>query len=98
MPKQVFWARFELMVARFGPGKIPKCLENGVRWDKKWAKNVFFQKMIRDHLGCLNKWNEPILSPLQAILAPPKPQNALKMGCFANKNGSKWAKNVFFQK
>ena len=36
--------------------------------------------MILDHLGCLNKWNEPFLSPLQAILATPKSQNALKMG------------------
>ena len=48
MPKQVFLARLELVVARFGPPKIPKCLENGLfwdkRWGKKWVKNVFFQK------------------------------------------------------
>ena len=37
--KQVFLARFELVVARFGPPKIPKCLENGLFWDKKWVKN-----------------------------------------------------------
>ena len=47
MPTQVFLARFELVVARFGPPKIPKCLENGLFWDKKmgqkWVKNVFFQ-------------------------------------------------------
>ena len=30
MLKQLFLARFELMVARFGPLKIPKCLENGL--------------------------------------------------------------------
>ena len=30
MPKEVFLARFELVVARFGPPKIPKCLENGL--------------------------------------------------------------------
>ena len=53
MPKQVFLARFELVVARFGPPKIPKCLENGLSCDKKRVKNVFFQKMILDHLGCL---------------------------------------------
>ena len=29
MIKQVFLGRFELVVARFGPWKIPKCLENG---------------------------------------------------------------------
>ena len=39
MPKQVFLARFELMVARFGPQKVPKCLENGLFWYKKWVKN-----------------------------------------------------------
>ena len=41
--------------------------------------------MILDHLGCPNKCNEPFSSPLQAIFAPPKSLNALKMGC----NGSK---------
>ena len=39
MPKQVFLVCFELVVARFGPPKIPKCLENGLFWDKKWVKN-----------------------------------------------------------
>ena len=44
MPKQVFLARFELMAARCGPPNIPKCLENGSFWDKKWVKNGVFQK------------------------------------------------------
>ena len=39
MPKQVFLARLELVVARFGPPKIPNCLENGLFWDKRWIKN-----------------------------------------------------------
>ena len=39
MSKQVFLARFELVVAYFGPPKIPKCLENRLFWDKKWVKN-----------------------------------------------------------
>ena len=42
--KQVFLGRFELVVAHFGPPKIPKCLENGLFWDQKWVKkNAFFQ-------------------------------------------------------
>ena len=41
--KQVFLDRFELVVAHFGPPKIPKCLENGLFWDQKWVKNAFFQ-------------------------------------------------------
>ena len=39
MLKQVFLDRFELVVAHFGPPKIPKCLENGLFWDQKWVKN-----------------------------------------------------------
>ena len=35
--KQVFLDRFELVVAHFGPLKIPKCLENGLFWDQKWV-------------------------------------------------------------
>ena len=57
MPKQVFLARFELL-AHFGPPKIPKCLENGLFWDKnesKMGQKCVFPKMILDHLGCLNK-------------------------------------------
>ena len=59
MPKQVLLARFELMVARFGPSKIPKCLENGLFWDKKkgskMGQKCVFPKMILHHLQCLNK-------------------------------------------
>ena len=93
--------RVELMVAHFGPPKIPKCLESGLFWTKKGSKRgqkCVFAKMIIDHLGCLNKSNEPILSPLQAILAPPKSQNALKMGCFATKNASKMGQKGVFPK
>ena len=39
MLKQVFLGRFEPVGARFGPRKIPKCLENGLFWDQKWVKN-----------------------------------------------------------
>ena len=39
MLKQVFLARFEPVVARFGPWKIPKCLENAPFWDQKRVKN-----------------------------------------------------------
>ena len=58
MPKQVFWARFELVVARCGPPRIPKCLENGCFETKngsKMGQKWVFHKMILDHLGCLNK-------------------------------------------
>ena len=54
--------------------------------------------MILHHLGCLNKSNEPILSPLQAILATLEPQKALKMGCFGTKNQSKMDQKWVFLK
>ena len=39
MPKQVFLLCFELMVARFAPPTIPKCLEDGLFWDQNWLKD-----------------------------------------------------------
>ena len=39
MLKQLFLGRFELVVTRFGPWKIPKCLENGSFQDQKWVQN-----------------------------------------------------------
>ena len=39
MLKQVFSGRFEPVVARFGPWKIPKCLENGPFSDQQCVKN-----------------------------------------------------------
>ena len=46
--KQVFLDRFDLVVAHFGPPKMPKCLENGLfvlgpKMGQKWVKNAFFQ-------------------------------------------------------
>ena len=35
MPKRVFLARFQLVVARFGPPESPKPLENGLFCDQK---------------------------------------------------------------
>ena len=57
MPKQVFVARLELIVACCGPPKIPKCLENGmfrVKDGSKIGQKWVFPKIILDHLGCLN--------------------------------------------
>ena len=65
MLKHVFLARFEPVGARFGPWKIPKCLENGPFQDEKWVKNGskrVFPIVIRDHWGCTNHRFNPILS------------------------------------
>ena len=47
--KQVFLDRFELVVAHFGPPKIPKCLENGLFWDQKWVKNGSKTHFFKPH-------------------------------------------------
>ena len=39
MLKQMVLAHIEPVGARFGPWKIPKCLESGPFWDQKWVKN-----------------------------------------------------------
>ena len=39
MLKQVFLDCFELVVAHFGPPKIPKCLEDALFWAQKWVEN-----------------------------------------------------------
>ena len=40
MLKQVLLAHFESQVMRFGPWKIPKCLEDWPLWEQKWVKNT----------------------------------------------------------
>ena len=52
------------------------------------AKKRLFSKMILDHMECQNKCFWHILSPWWPVSAPPKSQNALKMGSFEVKNGS----------
>ena len=47
--KQVFLDRFELVVAHFGPPKIPKCLENGPFWDQKWVKKWSKMHFSKNH-------------------------------------------------
>ena len=64
MLEQVFLDGFEPVVTRLGPWKIPKCLENGPFSDQKWVKmgqKRVFPKVILDHLGCSNKYFQPIL-------------------------------------
>ena len=90
MLKQVFLARFETVVARFGPWKISKCLENGPFRDKKWVKNVFFQQRSWTNWGALG----PKTAHFQGILGfsvaqntSPWAQNGLKTVVCAPPNG-----------
>ena len=58
MLKQVFLGHFETVMKRFGPWKIPKCLENGPFWDQKWVKKgskTRFPKNDRGPFGMLKQ-------------------------------------------
>ena len=58
MLKQVFLGRFEPVVARYGPWKIPKCLENGPFQDQKSVKNgskTHFSKSDPGPFGMLRR-------------------------------------------
>ena len=93
MLKQVFLGRFEPVVAHFGPWKIPKCLKNGPFQDQKWVKNESKTHFSKSDLGPFGALKQvfflPILSPWGRIFPHEKSQNALKMGRFGTKNGSK---------
>ena len=52
-------------------------------------KKRLFSKMIVDHMECLNKCFWRVLSSLRPVVALLTYLNALKMGRFGTKNGSK---------
>ena len=61
-------------------------------------KKRFFPKLFLDHLGCTNNCFEDVLSPWWRVLGDGKSQNALKMGLFGTKNGSKMGQKHVFSK
>ena len=73
MLKQVFLAHFELVVTRFGPWNIPKCIEKPPFWDQKWVKNglkTCFSKSdptCEGHKQVKRAHFEPVLTQFSAI-------------------------------
>ena len=63
MLKQVFLAHFEPEVTRFGPWKIPKCLEKGPLWDQKWVKNGSKTRFSRSDPGTFLDAQTSVFSP-----------------------------------
>ena len=59
---QVSLGHFEPVVARFGPWKIPKCLENGPFWDQQWVKNRSKTRSSKNDPG-------PFMTLKQVVLA-----------------------------
>ena len=99
MLKQVFLARFEPVVTRFGPWKFPKCLENGPFQDRKYRSKTCFSKSDPRPLEMLGQVSLAHFEPIWTGFGPWKSQYSWKRGHFGIKNG--WVtlvKNVFFQK
>ena len=80
MPKRVFLARFELVVARFSPPKVPKCLE--CNYEAKRHSQTCFG-MQPNHGGCLLCCYTGYLGIFSSFWV-------LKVGLFL---GQKWVKN-----
>ena len=90
MLKQVFLARFEPVVARYGPWKIPKCLENGPFWDQKWVKNGSKTHFSKSDAGPFGAHKQVFLARFEPVVTRfghGKSQTALKRGLFGTKNG-----------
>ena len=91
MLKQVFLARFEPVVTRFGPWKIPKCLENGPIQDQKIYIYIYIYPPIYTPLPN-SRWLHHT-----ALMYVRRAQNGAYMwwkGLNAVKMSSKWAKNT----
>ena len=79
MPKQLFLARFELVMTCFGHLEILRCLQNWPFWDQKGvkneSKNMLSQKLYRSTWGAQTSE----MSPFQAHYAPFWPLQSHKM-------------------
>ena len=98
MLKQVFWARFEPLVTRFGLWKIPKCLDHGPFWDQKWVKNGSKMRFSKSHPQPLGMVKQVFLAHFEPVVThfdPWKIPKCLANGPFLDQ---KWVKNLLFQK
>ena len=68
MLKQAFFGRFEPVVARFGPWKIPKCLENGPLWDQQWVKNGSKTRFSKSDPGPFGVLKQVFLARFEPVL------------------------------
>ena len=68
MLKQVFLGRFEAVVARFGPWKIPKCLENGPFGDQQYVKNGSKTRFSKNDRGPCMMLKQVFLARFEPVL------------------------------
>ena len=93
MLKQVFLGRFEPVVARFGPWKIPKCLENGPFWDQQCVKNGSKTRFSKNDPGPFMMLKQVVLAhfePVATGFGSWKIPKCLENGPFWDQ---KWVKN-----
>ena len=93
LPKQVFLGHFEPVVARFGPWKIPKCLENGPFWDQQCVKNGSKTCFSKSDPGPFMMLKQLVLGHFEPVATGFGPWNTpkcLEMGPFWEQN---WVDN-----
>ena len=93
MLKQVFLGRVEPVVARFGPWKLPKCLENGLFWEQKWVKNESKTRFSKNNPRPFMMLKQVVLGHLEPVatgFGSWKIPKCLENGPFWDK---KWVKN-----
>ena len=61
-------AHFEPVGTRFGPWKIPKCLENGPFWDQKWVKNGSKMGLSKRDPGPFRMLKQVFLAHFEAMV------------------------------
>ena len=68
MLRKVFLAHFEPEITRFGPWKIPICLEKGPFWDPKWVKNGSKTRFCKSDPGPLGVHKQVFLARFKPFL------------------------------
>ena len=94
MLKQVFLAYFEPAVTRFGPWKMPKCLEKGPFCDQKWVKNGSKMRFSKTHPGSFEGLKQVFFAhfvPVGTRFGPWKIPRCLEKGTFRDQ---KWIKHT----
>ena len=101
MLKQVFLARFEPVVTRFGQRKIPKSLENGLFWDQKWVEKGSKTHFSKNDLGPLGMPKQvflPRFEPVVPRFGPWKIPKCLEKGLVQEETRSKLSEKRIFLK
>ena len=101
MLKQVFLGHFEHVLARVGPWKIPKCLENGPLWDNKRVEKgskTHFSKSDPGPFGMLKQMFLAHFEPRVMCFGPWKIPKSLENGPFLDQKWVKIGSKTHFSK